>query len=448
MSYLFATPDETQQMLQEIGVKKIDDLFEQIPASVRRTEELDIPPALSEIELDRVLNQVSAEFARQGDRTCFQGGGAYDHFIPATVDEICSRGEFYTAYTPYQAEASQGTLQAFFEFQSLIAELTGLDVANASLYEGASALAEAIIMAIRCTNRAGKVVISGSVHPEYIQTVRTYLHRHPCEIVVVDTIDGITDWQQAAQKIDDKTAAVVVQHPNFFGCLEDVQSVVDQAHAAGALAIEVFDPVSLGVINRPGDYGIDIAVAEGQSLGIPLQFGGPYLGLMACREKFVRKMPGRLIGQTTDKAGRRAFVLNFQTREQHIRRDKATSNICTNQGLMALRASVYIAQLGPEGFVELGKQCCHKANYAAEKLTEAGLGTLAFPHAFFKEFVFQFKQPVAEIITKAKAAGFNLGPELNRFELGNGAPENSLLIAVTEKRTREEIDRLVTALKS
>ncbi|MCG6155145.1 aminomethyl-transferring glycine dehydrogenase subunit GcvPA [Rubinisphaera margarita] len=446
MSYLFATPEEQQQMLAAIGVENLDDLFEQLPEDVRLNRELDLPPALSEIELDRMLRKISSDFATHGDRVCFQGGGAYDHFIPATVDEICSRGEFYTAYTPYQPEASQGTLQAFFEFQSLITALTGMDVANASLYEGASALAEAIIMAIRSTNRGSRVVISGTVHPEYIETVRTYLMRNECEIVIADAVDGVTDWQQAGSLINDQTAAVVVQHPNFFGCFEDVQSVVDQAHAAGALAIEVFDPVSLGVMKRPGDYGIDIAVAEGQSLGIPLQFGGPYLGIMACREKFVRKMPGRLIGQTVDRDGRRAFVLNFQTREQHIRRDKATSNICTNQGLMALRASVYISQLGPKGFVELGDQCHQKAAALADRLTEAGVGQLAYAQPFFKEFVFQFNRPVDEVIAAAQNAGFNLGPVLDRFEFPNGVPENSLLIAVTEKRTFDEIDRLVAAL--
>lgn len=273
MAYLFATSDEQQEMLRTIGVDSINDLFEMIPAEVQLKGELDLPPALTELEFDQCLRKTLARQASTR-QVCFMGGGAYDHFIPATVDEICSRGEFYTAYTPYQAEASQGTLQAFFEFQSLIAELTGLDVANASLYEGASALAEAILMAIRSTRREGNVVVAGSLHPEYRETVKTYLKGFQCEIIEAEAYDGVTDWQRAVSLINDQTAAVVVQHPNFFGCLEDVSTVVDLAHRAGALAIQVFDPVSLGVLKRPGDYGIDIAVAEGQSLGIPLQFGG------------------------------------------------------------------------------------------------------------------------------------------------------------------------------
>ncbi|MCA8985388.1 MAG: aminomethyl-transferring glycine dehydrogenase subunit GcvPA [Planctomycetaceae bacterium] len=445
MAYLFATEDEQRQMLDAIGVDSIEDLFDMIPESIRRQTELELPPALTELELDQRL-RTALTSAQASTGVCFMGGGAYDHFIPATVDEICSRGEFYTAYTPYQAEASQGTLQAFFEFQSLIAELTGLDVANASLYEGASALAEAILMAMRCTRREKRVVVAGTLHPEYRQTVQTYLKYLQCELVETETVDGVADWQRATSLINNETAAVVVQHPNFFGCLEDVAEVVAQAHRAGALAIQVFDPSSLGILKRPADYGVDIAVAEGQSLGIPLQYGGPYLGLMACREEFVRRMPGRLIGQTTDNQGRRAFVLNLQTREQHIRRDKATSNICTNQGLMALRAAVYLAQLGPHGFRELGELCCRKANYAAEQLTAAGVGSLAFPRSFFKEFVLNCHRPVAELVERAARAGFQVGPRLSQFPSLHNSLDNCLLIAVTEKRTREEIDLLVAAL--
>ncbi len=444
MAYLFATEEEQQEMLAEIGVSSIDDLFEMIPAAVRRQAELDLPPALTELELSQKLQQ---DLAGQPTGVCFMGGGAYDHFIPATVDEICGRGEFYTAYTPYQAEASQGTLQAFFEFQSLIAALTGLDVANASLYEGASALAEAILMAMRSTRRTGRVVVAGSLHPEYRQTVHTYLKYLNCEVIETELVEGVADWQQATRSVNDQTAAIVVQHPNFFGCLEDVSAVVEAAHAAGALAIQVFDPSSLGILKRPGDYGIDIAVAEGQSLGIPLQYGGPYLGLMACREEFVRRMPGRLIGQTTDSHGRRAFVLNLQTREQHIRRDKATSNICTNQGLMALRAAVYLAQLGPEGFRELGELCCRKAHYAADQLEAAGVGKVAFPRGYFKEFVLSCERPVAELVQRARAAGFQIGPALRRFTCLPDSLHNSLLIAVTEQRTKGEIDALVAALR-
>ena len=448
MPYLFATDEEQQEMLEAIGVRGIDDLFEMIPEDARLNRELDLPEALTEMELDHHLRSIIAPDRISAERVCFQGGGAYDHFIPATVDEICSRGEFYTAYTPYQAEASQGTLQAFFEFQSMMTELTGLEVANASLYDGASAVAEAIIMAMRATRRSGKVIIAGTLHPEYSLTAKTYLNRLGCEVVETGQIDGVADWQQAAKLIDKQTAAVVVQHPNFYGHLEDVNSVVELAHQAGALAIEVFDPISTGVLKRPGDYGFDIAVAEGQCLGTPLQFGGPYLAILAAKKKLVRSIPGRLIGQTTDRSGKTAYVLNLQTREQHIRRDKATSNICTNQGLLALRTLIHLAQLGPQGLKEAGELCCRKSHYAADRLTAAGIGTVAFPHPFFKEFVFTPHAPVEEIIGKAKQAGFNIGPAMNRFELGEDYINNSLLIAVTEKRTREEIDALVEALSA
>ena len=445
MPYLFATNNEQQEMLNAIGVRDIDDLFAMIPDKIRLKRELELPDPMTEIELDARLRKALAVDAASAQRICFQGGGAYDHFIPATVDEICARGEYYTAYTPYQAEASQGTLQAFFEFQSMMTEISGLDVANASLYEGASATAEAIIMAMRATRRSGKVVIAGTLHPEYRQTVKTYLHRLNCEIIETAQVDGVADWQQAAHLIDKNTAAVVVQHPNFYGLLEDAPRVVELAHQAGALAIEVFDPISTGVLKRPGDYGFDIAVAEGQSLGTPLQFGGPYLGILAARKKYVRSIPGRLIGETTDRNGKRAFVLNLQTREQHIRRDKATSNICTNQGLLALRALIYLAQLGPQGLREVGELCCLKAHYAADQLTEKNVGRIAFPHPFFKEFVLIPHAPVGEVIEKARRAGFNIGPALDRFET-ESEQSDSLLIAVTEKRTREEIDQLVDAL--
>ena len=275
------------------------------------------------------------------------GGGAYDHFIPSVVDEITSRGEFYTAYTPYQAEASQGTLQAFFEFQSLIAELSGLDVANSSLYDGGSGVAEAVLMASRCTGRLGRVVVIGSTNPEYMQTLTTYLVNKSTEVVVVSTPEGVANPEEVEAAVDDQTSCVLVQQPNFFGCLEDVSKIAEIAHRNGALLVQSFDPLSVGLFKRPGDLGADIAVAEGQPLGIPLQFGGPYLGILACRQQFVRKMPGRLIGQTVDRNGVRCFFLNLQAREQHIRREGATSNICTNQGLMALRATVYLSLLGP-----------------------------------------------------------------------------------------------------
>lgn len=449
MAYLFNTPDQRREMLDVIGVDSVDALLAQIPAELQLGRPLDLPPALTEIELERRLRELAGRDVGAGNRISFLGGGAYDHYIPSVVDEITGRGEFYTAYTPYQAEASQGTLQAFFEFQSLMCALTEMEVSNASVYEGASAVVEGVLMAMRVTDRRGKIVVAGAVHPESIATLRTYVERLGCEVVLVPVRAGLVDGDQLAAVVDDRTACVVVQSPNFFGGIEDVAAIADIAHRHGALCVQSFHPLSLGVLKRPGACGVDIAVAEGQSLGIPLQFGGPYLGLFTCRQEHVRKLPGRLIGETKDRLGRRCFVLNLQAREQHIRRDKATSNICTNQGLMALRATVYLSLLGPQGIREAAELCCRKAHYAAEQLANhAGLPTLtAAP--FFHEFAVRCDD-VDAVLTRARAAGFDIGPELRRFPSipGMSADDSAqgLLIAVTESRTRDEIDRLVAAL--
>src|SRR5947209_13078228 len=303
-------------------------------------------------------------------RVCFLGGGAYDHFIPSVVDAVAGRSEFYTAYTPYQAEASQGSLQAFFEFQTLICQLTGMDVSNASLYEGGSAVAEAVFMAVGATGRRGKVLVAESVHPEYRRTLATYLTNLEPRVQTLPTPHGFLDPDAVRKALDDQTSCVVMQHPNFFGCLEEVEAVGQAAHDKGALFVVSFDPISTGLLKRPSQYGADIAVAEGQGLGTPMAYGGPYLGIMACREQFVRKIPGRLVGQTVDRNGKRCWVLTLQTREQHIRREKATSNICTNQGLFALRAAVYLAALGPQGMRETADLCLQKAHYLADQLSE------------------------------------------------------------------------------
>ena len=437
-------------MLDRIGVDSIETLLQQIPSELQLNRPLELPNPLTELELEQHLRELAERNIGASMRPCFMGGGAYDHYIPSVVDEITSRGEFYTAYTPYQAEASQGTLQAFFEFQSLIAELSGLDVANSSLYEGGSGVAEAVLMAKRCTDRTGRVVILGSVNPEYIQTVKTYLVNKSTEVVVLETSNGAVDLTQLEHAINDQTACVVVQHPNFFGYLEDVQAIGQLAHQSGALLVVSFDPLSLGILKRPGDLGADIAVAEGQSLGTPLQFGGPYLGILACRQQFVRKMPGRLIGQTVDRNGRRCFFLNLQAREQHIRRAGAMSNICTNQGLMALRATVYLSLLGPQGLKEVSELCCRKAHYAADRLKLIEGCSLFIEGSFFKEFVLKYEDGADVAIRKAAAAGIDIGPALNRLpgldSLSAEDKEKSLLIAVTESRTKDEIDRLVTAL--
>jgi len=450
VSYLFTTADEQQQMLQRIGVDSLQTLFDQIPADLQLKRALDLPPALTELELEQHLKTLAARNVGASARACFIGGGAYDHFIPSVVDEITSRGEFYTAYTPYQAEASQGTLQAFFEFQSLIAELSGLDVANSSLYDGGSGVAEAVLMAMRCTDRLGRVVILGSTNPEYVETLQTYLANKSTQVVVVPTAAGIVDQAALASQIDDQTACVVVQQPNFFGCVDDVTAIGKLAHDRGALLVVSFDPISVGVLKRPGDLGADIAVAEGQSLGIPLQFGGPYLGILACRQQFVRKMPGRLIGQTVDRNGQRCYFLNLQAREQHIRRAGAMSNICTNQGLMALRSTVYLSLLGPTGLREVAELSCRKAHYAADRLKLIDGCDLLYPAPFFKEFVLRYKSGAQVAIRKAAAAGIDIGPSLDRFSgmdwVSSDDRERCLLIAVTESRSKDEIDRLVTAL--
>ncbi len=450
MSYLFTTPDEQVQMLQRIGVTSLKVLLDQIPEDLQLDRPLNMPPALTELELERHMRGLAARNAGASSRICFMGGGAYNHYIPSVVDELASRGEFYTAYTPYQAEASQGTLQAFFEFQSLISELSGLDVANASLYDGGSGVAEAVLMAGRCTGRTGRVVIAGSTNPEYIQTLKSYFANKSTEVIVVPTPQGTVNLEKLEAAVNDQTACVLVQQPNFFGCLEEVAAIGEIAHRHSALLVQSFDPLSVGLLKRPGDLGADIAVAEGQSLGIPLQFGGPFLGILACRQQFVRKMPGRLIGQTVDRNGERCFFLNLQAREQHIRREGATSNICTNQGLMALRATIYLSLLGPAGLKEVAELSCRKAHYAADRLTQIEGCERMFAGPFFKEFVLKYAHGADTAVRKAAAAGIDIGPTLSRLPELSWLPEDErdqcLIVAVTESRTREEIDQLVAAL--
>lgn len=443
-AYQTITDQEQVEVLSKLGVASIEELLSQIPAHLQLNGKLKLPAAAGEWELERALRSRTAGDIGASRHLCFQGGGAYDHFVPAVVDEITGRGEFYTAYTPYQPEASQGSLQAFFEYQTLICQLTGMDVSNASLYDGGTAVSEAAFMAMRVTGRHDKIVMLASVHPEYRAVVETYVSNLPTQVVTVALLDGAADLDQLRQAVDDKTACVVVQHPNFFGHLEDVAAIAEIAHSAGALAIQSFDPVSLGLLKRPADLGVDVAVAEGQPLGIPLQYGGPYLGILACREEFIRKMPGRIVCQATDRHGKQCYVLGLQTREQHIRREKATSNICTNQGLLALRATVYLAAMGPEGMKEAATRCVQNARYAADQLVEAGL-KLFSSRPFFKEFTVLCDYP-ERAISKASDAGFDIGPALSRFGCPH-LPQNGLLVAVTEQRTKDEIDRLASAIR-
>ncbi|HVA47789.1 MAG TPA: aminomethyl-transferring glycine dehydrogenase subunit GcvPA [Pirellulales bacterium] len=444
MPYLPNTADDQRLMLEAIGLKTIDELFEMVPAELRLDRPLDLPPALSEIELTQHVGRLAGKNVAAGQRVCFLGGGSYDHFIPAAVDALASRGEYYTSYTPYQAEASQGNLQAFFEYQTLITRLTGMDVSNASLYDGGSAAAEAVLMCLAATGRRGRVVTAASVHPEYRQILHTYLDNLGVELVTVATPHGTLAADDLLSAVNDETACVLAQQPNFFGCLEEAESLGKIAHQAGARFVVSADPISLGILKRPGDYGADIVVAEGQSLGNPMAFGGPYLGIMACREDLVRRMPGRITGQTTDRNGRRCWVLTLQTREQHIRREKATSNICTNQGLYALRATIYLSLMGPQGLREVAELCLQKSRYARDRLTSGGRLSLAFDRPTFKEFVVRDgDRQVERLIDQAGAAGFFAGIPLARWY-----PElaECFLVTVTEKRRKEEIAGLVGAL--
>jgi glycine dehydrogenase subunit 1 len=443
LSYLLNTPADVAAMLAKIGVASVEELFSLIPSDLRLKRPLDIPAALSELELTQHVAGLAAKNQAAGDGLCFLGGGSYDHFIPSVVDAIASRSEFYTAYTPYQAEASQGSLQAFFEYQTLICEQTGLDVANASLYEGGSGVAEAVTMALNSTEGRREVIVAESVHPEYRQVLTTYLANLNAQVRTLPTPDGYLNPDDLTKAISDKTVCVVAQHPNFFGHLEEMSALTDIAHRHGALSIVSFDPISLGILKRPGQYGADIAVAEGQCLGTPMGYGGPYLGILACRQEFVRKMPGRLVGQTVDRNGKRCWVLTLQTREQHIRREKATSNICTNQGLFALRAAVYLTALGPQGLRETAELCLQKAHYAAERLCQIPGVALKFARPFFKEFTLRLRGNVADILKKLLVDRIHGGLHLGRWyqQLGD-----CLTVAVTEKRTKSDIDALAEAL--
>ncbi len=442
MAYIANTPDDERIMLERIGLESLDDLFRHIPVELRLKHPLDVPPALSELELSQVIGDLTARNQGADQRVCFLGGGSFDHFIPAVVDQLAGRGEFFTAYTPYQPEASQGTLQAVFEYQTLICQLTGMEVSNSSLYDGASATAEAMLMAQAITGRRGKIVVAETVHPEYRQVLETFLACLEPRLEVVPGPTGVVDAPALEAAIDGDTAAVVFQHPNFLGRLEDARALVAAAHAKGALAIVVVDPVSLGLLAPPSTYGADIVVGEGQSLGNPMSFGGPYLGILACRGEYVRKMPGRIVGETVDRDGKRCWVLALQTREQHIRREKATSNICTNQGLLALRAAIYLAVMGPRGLKLAAESSTRKAHYAAQRLAAVPGLELAFPGPFFKEFVIRANVNPQALLASVLGQGYHGGIALGRFDRRLA---DCILVAVTEKRTSDEIDGLARA---
>ncbi|HXJ63055.1 MAG TPA: aminomethyl-transferring glycine dehydrogenase subunit GcvPA [Actinomycetota bacterium] len=431
------TDDDVRSMLEALGLETLGDLFAQIPESVRPEHPLDIPDGVSEMEILADLRSLAARNRHADDLVCFAGGGAYDHYVPSVVWAMAGQSELYTSYTPYQPELSQGVLQALFEYQSMICDLTALDVSNASLYDGPTSLVEAANMAASATHRK-HVLVSDLVDPRYVDVLETYGRGNG---VRVSRFGAGDDGVSSLPEVGDDVAAVVLQHPNHHGVLEDARSVFAAAAAGGARSVQVFDPLSLGVLAPPGELGADIAVAEGQVLGNHLNMGGPYLGVIAARQQDVRRMPGRIVGETLDVRGHVGYVLTLQAREQHIRREKATSNICTNQTLMAIAATVYLAWLGPDGLAELGRQCAAKAGYAAARLFDVpGVEPLHPGASFFKEFAVALPRPAAEVVEAMVDRGFLTGVPLSDAD-GRG-----LLVAVTERRTRAEIDRLADAL--
>jgi glycine dehydrogenase subunit 1 len=440
--YIANTPAEQRAMLKTVGAASIEDLLVKIPPKARLSRPLALPPALAESDLVRHLRALAAKNADADRFTCFMGGGSYDHFVPSPINHLISRGEFFTAYTPYQPEASQGTLRTIYEYQTMIAELTGMDVANASIYDGASSLAEAALMAHAATER-NEIVLARGVNPLYRRVVATYCEGPGIRLRDVPAPEGVLDLEAAGKLVTKKTAAVVVQFPNFYGCLEDVAAAAELAHAAGALLIVAADPVNLGVLEAPGRLGADIVVGEGQGLGVPMSFGGPNLGVFAATSALVRRMPGRLVGATVDRDGARGFVLTLQTREQHIRRAKATSNICTNVALCALMATIYLSTLGKQGLQRVGELSTAKAHYAAEQLTRIPGVSLRFNQPFFKEFVLRLPRSPASVVAKLSKRRILPGVPLKAYDR---TLADSLLVAVTEQRTREEIDAFAAAL--
>jgi len=443
MGFVPHVDGERRRMLEALGAGSVEDLFEDIPASIRNPR-LDLPPPLSELEAVEALKDLEALNrypVRGGDY--FIGGGAYNHHVPAAVGAVTSIPSFYTAYTPYQAEASQGMLQAIFEYQTAIARITGLDVSNASLYDGGTACYEACALAMRQTRRR-HVVFDRSVNPHYRELLKSYAHNVKAEITELDHSQVAADSPgRIAERVDDTAAAVIVQNPDFFGRIADYSALAEAAHARGALLVMIVNPVSLGILKTPGEMGADVAVGEGQPLGLRLNYGGPYLGFMAARRKFMRKMPGRLVGQTVDEKGRRAYVLTLQAREQHIRREKATSNICSNEALCALTAVAHLATIGKRGFVDVARLCLQKAHYARMTLGAVEGVELVFEGPHFNEFVLRLGKPVEDLF-RAMGHSFEPGIRLDRWYDGLS---DCLLVAVTEMNSKQHIDEYARRLR-
>lgn len=440
MPYIPHTAEEIQKMLRTIGVNSTDDLFSDIAEEIRLKRALNLPRGLSEKETWDKINGLASKNKHMGKHICFLGVGAYQHYCPKAVKHILSRSEFYTAYTPYQPEISQGTLQTIFEYQTMICELTGMDAANASHYDGATALAEGVSLAIDVTKRK-HVLISSLVHPEYRQTVATYLEGKNITLDQIPYQDGLTSKKELEQRMNKNTAAVVMQTPNFFGAIEELSYAAQVAQQTGALLIVCVDPISLGILEAPGNLQADVVVGEGQSLGLPLNFGGPYLGFMAVKNKYVRRLPGRIVGKTQDRLGNEGYVLTLQAREQHIRRERASSNICSNQALCALGAAVYLSLMGPEGIREVGRQCIQKGIYTKKLLSKIPGIKIPFPATTFKEFIVETTEEPQRINEHLWKAGIMGGLDVSGFY-----PElkNHILLCVTEMRTREDIEKLAS----
>ena len=445
MTYIPHSAKERDAMLATIGVKNLEDLFTVIPAK-HRFPTLDLPPALTEMEAAAELGEIAGGNENlRSDLVSFLGAGAYNHYIPAAVDAILRRGEFYTAYTPYQPEISQGTLQAIFEYQSLMCALTGMEVSNASHYDAATAVAEAVNMAYaQYRGKRSRVVISPTVHPQYRETLRTYVQGMTLELAGDDSRANLDAGPEALEAlVDDNTCLVIVQYPDFFGRVYDLSRLIELAHAKGALVCVAANPIALGLFKTPGEMGADIVVGEGQPLGIPLSFGGPYLGFFTTRKQYTHKMAGRLVGETLDNRGQRVFVLTLTAREQHIKRERAISNICSNQGLLALAAAVYLSLLGRSGLRQVADLCYQKAHYAAERISSLEGYSICFDAPFFHEFSVCCPRPVAEINAHLLEHGF-----IGGYDLGQDYPalKDHMLVAVTEMNTRDEIDALVDVL--
>ena len=442
MPFIANTDEQRREMLRAIGVERFEELIDNIPERIRLNRPLQLPPALSQFEVADHLAELAAKNKNLHEYVSFLGAGAYDHYIPSAVNHILLRPEFYTSYTPYQAEVSQGNLQVIYEYQSMICELTGMFAANASMYDGGSALAEAVLMARGATGR-NTVLLSEAIHPFYRTIVETYSRNIQVELRQIPAYaDGITPVAAMREAVDDTVAAVVVQHPNFLGNLENVNEMAEIAHQAGALFIVSVDPLSLAVLEPPGRYGADIVIGDAQCFGNALSYGGPYVGIFATTEKLLRRMPGRIAGATVDRRGNRGFVLTLQTREQHIRREKATSNICTNQALNATAATIYLALMGKEGLKEVAYQSLQRAHYLADQIQALPGYSLAYSVPFFKEFVVKTPVPAQRITDALLQERIFAGLPLNSYY----GDEHALLIAVTEKRSRDEIDRFVERL--